>query len=61
MHDTNCNNMVVTVTDTIMHDNISGTKCNTIVFTALLLWSYPGNGAKRDTVALTVLNVVLSW
>ena len=46
--------------NTVVHDNICGTKCNnnvwsysgngakcgTIVDTVLLLWSYPGSGAK---------------
>ena len=49
--------MSVTVTDTsakrntIVHNNICGTKCNTIVVLVLLLWFYPGNGAKNDTMA----------
>ena len=48
--------------NTVVHDNICGTKCNdnnwsynsngaeyvTLVVTLLLLWSFPGNGAKYD-------------
>ena len=55
--DTDCNNMAVTVTDTnakcitIVYDNICGTKYNTIIATVLLLWSYPDNGTKCDTMA----------
>ena len=49
------NTMLITDTsakcNTVVHDNIWGTKCNAIVVTALLLWSYPGNGTKCDTMA----------
>ena len=48
--------MAVMVTDTsakyntIVHDNIWGTKYNTIVVTVLLLCSYPGNGTKYNNI-----------
>ena len=51
-----CNNITVTdintstKSNTIVHDNICGTKYNTIVVTVLLLWSYPGNSTKCDTI-----------
>ena len=47
--------MAVTVIDTstkcntVVHDNICGTKCNN------RNWSYPGNGAKYDRIVVTVL------
>ena len=49
--------MAVIVTDTsakcntVVKDNICGTKCDTIVVTVLLLWCYLGNGSKCDTMA----------
>ena len=50
MDDKQYNNMAVTDTNakciTIVHN-----KCNTIVVTVLLLWSYQGNGAKCDSMA----------
>ena len=35
----------------VLKNNICSTKCNTLVVTILLLWSYPGNGAKGDIMA----------
>ena len=51
------NNMTVTITNadtsakynTVVHDNICGTKCNNNDS------SYPGNGAKCGTIVVTVL------
>ena len=60
--DTTTNVDTSTKCNTAVYDNICGTKCNNylcypgncskcciIVVTALLLWSYPGNGAKCDS------------
>ena len=58
---------------TIVHDNICGTKYNTIIIMVLLLWSYSGNGTKSNYIVDTIpllyvilrlvkaLNVALSW
>ena len=72
-----CNNITVMTTNaktctkcnTVVQDNICGTKCNnndwsypsngakygTTVATVLLIWFYPGNGAKCCTIVVTVL------
>ena len=43
------NQLPIPTTNTVVHDNICGTKCNKNN------WSYPGHGAKFDTKVVTVL------